>query len=258
MIKSRTTVPPCVVETTIRKKGELGEDIEHSFPNEVPRKLRRQRNSEKGQRERPSPSLSFPLLCPLPGVCVKNREFHFFFFYIQKKEALALTHQILHHKGKNEIAQHPRKLSEALGGGTPRLLHGDGAHDDGVDERLRDHVHDEQQAHRGRRLLGHVRHVDPLRPRVLELVHHRRQHDVLVVVRAVKVVRVLVRWLRRFAAELGRERVDFPSVWGRFLCENLEIVACLFFFPLLLMAFSFFIARFPANSRKIGNEKKLT
>lgn len=72
----RTTVPPCVVEAPVRKVGEFGEDVEDSFPDEVPHELRTSVSISDGPKGEGAP------------------------------------YQVFHHEGKNKIQQEKRKFFE--------------------------------------------------------------------------------------------------------------------------------------------------
>lgn len=111
------------------------------------------------------------------------------------------TYQVLHHKGEDKITQHPREIAKALCQGHADLLHSNSLHYNGVWRRnqtsilidgglgilptykgLGNHDHNENNANGRDGLFGNVVPVYRDRPRVLELVHHRRQDDVLVMV----------------------------------------------------------------------------
>ena len=92
------------------------------------------------------------------------------------------------------------------------LFHVHARDDERIDVRLTDHDHHDQHPKRRRRLLGHVAPVDTLLPRILELVHQRRQRDISREVAEIEVVRVKILALgRAFPSQLFVQPVDFGS-----------------------------------------------
>ncbi|PNY27990.1 Uncharacterized protein TCAP_02086 [Tolypocladium capitatum] len=87
-----------------------------------------------------------------------------------------------------------------------KLVPGD-CTNDGV---LRDLDHDKQNANHSHQLLRHIPPAYRLRPRVPELIHHRRQRNPLVVFHEREVTRIRIGRIGRRPAQLVGQRVHLP------------------------------------------------
>nr|POF15644.1 hypothetical protein CFP56_48838 [Quercus suber] len=113
--------------------------------------------------------------------------------------------QLLEEQGEEDVGHDEGELAPPRLHREPGVLHRDRLGYRWVDEGLRDHHHDAQNAERRRGFLQHVPPVDVGLAWVLELVHQRRQADVLGQVKEGKVVRVGLLGRRGFTLEFLRQ-----------------------------------------------------
>ena len=135
--------------------------------------------------------------------------------------------QLLEQEREEHVDDGPGQLAGAAVEGQAGVAHAHRAAHGRVDVCLADDHHHPDDAKRRGRLFGNVPPVAPLLPRVLELVHHRRQERPVGEVGGGEVARVVVRRAGALAAQVFVQLLDLGGD-DRLECVELVRVERLF------------------------------